>query len=198
MCRPPSDTSRASQSRAPVYGNMTFDPLTLAIAGATWAVAGGTIVLMWWQMWQQRELNSAATILSLRDRYDNPQMRASRKRLSDDLLQTRAPHAADLDVVRFFELIGFLTHRRVLDSRMVWNAFGGWVTSYHHFLTHPTDRIQDWRKEFHDPMVFAEFEWLNREITRLDLRLTGSSALETRMEDSRGVLRNEVLLPQSG
>ena len=177
---------------------MLFDPLTLAIAGATWAVAVGTIVLMWWQMWQQRELNSAATILSLRDRYDNPQMRASRKRLSDDLLQSRAPHAADLEVVRFFELIGFLTHRRVLDSRMVWNAFGGWVTSYHHFLTHPTNRILEWRREFHDPMVFAEFEWLSREMDGLDARLSGPSSVTTRPEDSRGVLRNEVALDGPG
>ena len=177
---------------------MPVDALTVSIAAATWTVAGGTLVLMWWQLSQQRELHSAATILDLRDRYDAPHLRAARKRLSQDLLDSKEPDATGLEVCRFLELIGFLTHRRVLDSRMVWNAFGGWVTGYYYYLTHPHDRISEWRKEYHDPMVFAEFEWLNREITRLDLRLTGSSALETRMEDSRGVLRNEVLLPQSG
>jgi len=77
---------------------------------------------------------------------------------------------------------------------MVWNAFGGWITSYYYFLTHPQHRISEWRKEFHDPMVFAEFEWLNREIGRLDVKLSGPHAFETRFEDSQGVLRNEVAL----
>ena len=174
---------------------MAVDTLTLSIAGATWAVAAGTLFLMWWQLNQQRELNSASTILDLRDRYDAPHLRAARRQLSQELLDSKDPAPTGLEVCRFLELVGFLTHRRVLDSRMVWNAFGGWVTSYYYFLTHPHDRITEWRTEYHDPMVFAEFEWLNGEITRLDLRLTGPHALQTRMEDSRGVLRNEVYLP---
>jgi hypothetical protein len=173
---------------------MSSDVLTLAIAAATWVVAGGTVFLMWWQMSQQRELNSASTILALRDRYDTPQMRASRKRLSQHLLHSREPHDADIGVVRFFEMLGFLTHRRVLDRRMVWNAFGGWVTSYYYLLTHPADRIAEWRKEFHDPMVFAEFEWLSREMMRIDLKLSGQQSKETRSEDSQGILRNELVL----
>ena len=174
---------------------MTVDPLTLSIAAATWAVAGGTVFLMWWQLSQQRELNSAATILDLRDRYDAPHLRAARRQLSRDLLESKAPDPTGLEVCRFLELVGFLTHRRVLDSRMVWNAFGGWATSYYHSLTHPHDWVGEWRKEFHDPMVFAEFEWLNREVSRLDLRLSGPQALQTRAEDSRGVLTNEAALP---
>ena len=177
---------------------MVVDALTLSIAAATWAVAAGTLVLMWWQLSQQREISSAASILDLRDRYDAPHLRDARKRLSQDLLDAKQPDAVGLEVCRFLELVGFLTHRRVLDSRMVWNAFGGWVTSYYYFLTHPHDWVAEWRKEFHDPMVFAELEWLNQEVTRLDLRLTGSHALQTRLEDSRGVLRNEVALPPTG
>ena len=176
---------------------MSLDPLTLAIAAATWLVAVGTVLLMWWQMYQQRELNSASTILALRDRYDTAQMQASRRRLSQYLLNSREPHDADIAVMRFFELIGFLTRRRVLDRRMVWNAFGGWVTSYHYLLTHPVDRIQEWRKRFHDPLVFAEFEWLDREMTRLDLELSGSQSQVTRQEDSEGILRNELLLNEA-
>jgi|GEM_PF-2937332 len=61
---------------------MALDPLTLSIAAATWAMALGAILLMWWQLSQQRELNSAATILDLRDRYDAGPLRAARKRLS--------------------------------------------------------------------------------------------------------------------
>jgi hypothetical protein len=173
---------------------VSLDPLTVSVAAATWVVAVGTIFLMWWQMAQQRELNSAATILSLRDRFDAGHMRAARKRLSQELLGFREPYDADLAVLRFFELVGFLTHRRVLDRRMVWNALSGWVTSYHYLLTHPTDRIAEWRNEFHDPLLFAEFEWLNAQMSALDVRLMGPHALETRMEDSKGVLRNEAAL----
>ncbi len=173
---------------------MQFDPLTTSIAAATWTVAVGTVVLMWWQMSQQRELNSAATILSLRDRFDTVQMRASRRRLSQHLLLSREPHVADIGVLRFFELVGFLTHGRVLDRRMVWNSFGGWVTSYHYLLTHPVDRIDAWRRQFHDPSAFREFEWLSGEIARMDASLAGPQTAATREEDSEGVLRNEVAL----
>ncbi len=173
---------------------MQYDPLTTSIAAATWAVAVGTIVLMWWQMSQQRELNSAATILSLRDRFDTEQMRTSRRRLSQHLLLSREPHVGDIGVLRFFELLGFLTHGRVLDRRMVWNAFGGWATSYHYLLTHPVDRIEAWRRQFHDPSAFQEFGWLSAEMARLDSSVAGPRTEETREEDYQSVLRNEVAL----
>ncbi|HYA11036.1 MAG TPA: hypothetical protein VEH10_05145, partial [Thermoplasmata archaeon] len=69
--------------------------------------------------------------------------------------------------------------------------------SYYYFLTHPQDWVAEWRRSFHDPMVFAEFEWLCSEMGRLDVELTGAHSLRTRFEDSRGVLLTEASLDHS-
>jgi len=141
----------------------------------TWALVVGTLFLMYWQTLQAQKLNSANAVMNLRERFDSPRMRASRRHLSERLLKQAQQDISNLEVITFFELVGTLTHRKVLEDDLVWEAFGGWVTSYYWGLRHPVDMIGDLRKAMNDPLIFHEFEWLHRRVLELDRRNLGTA-----------------------
>jgi hypothetical protein len=140
---------------------------TLALIG-TWAAVGGTLALMYWQTIQAQKLNSANAVITLRERFDSADMRAARRQLAKALVSGDPNAPASMEVPRFFELIGYLTNRKILDDELVWDAFGGWVTGYWTLLRSPHDRIGIARQEYHDHLIFAKFEWLSDRMHRLD------------------------------
>jgi hypothetical protein len=170
------------------------DFTTWAALAGTWILVIGTLAFAYWQMRQTRRINSAQTILDLRDRFDRPAMRAARLHLSTQLLAGDATtEIEDFEVGLFFQLMGSLTRDEILDPRMVWNAFGPWVTGYYYFLTHPVDRIARWREESHDPLIFREFEWLAKEMDKLDRSTVHPPAgVDTTRQDARDLLESET------
>jgi hypothetical protein len=159
----------------------------------TWVLVLGTLLMMYWQTrWQQR-LNSANALLLLRERYDAPAMRRARGRFAQHLL-TPSPEPPLLDVPRFFELIGSLTHQGALEERMVWSAFGGYVTAYYHRMVKPVDYIGNWRKEWQDPLIFREFEWLHGRVERIDRKKLGERYVQTmdNAQEAVKILQAEV------
>lgn len=136
----------------------------------------GTLILMYWQTRQTQKLNSANAVMDLRERFDSPRMRAARRHLSERLMKQAQQDISNLEVVTFFELVGTLTHRKVLDDDLVWEAFGGWITSYYWGLRHPVDAIGDLRAAMKDPLIFHEFEWLHNRVVELDRRHLGPAA----------------------
>ena len=151
---------------------MAIDATTIT-AIATWAVAIGTIGVLWWQTIVAQRLNSANAVMALRERFDAPRMRRARRLLAERLLAGKHEDITNLEVAAFFELIGALTHRRVLDLKMVWEGFGTWTTGYYHALRHPVDVIGRARTEFHDPLIMHEFEWLYGRTREIDRRTLG-------------------------
>lgn len=151
----------------------TYDLVTWITILGTWVLVVGTLTFAYWQMRQTQRINSAKTILDLRDRFDSPAMRISRREVASQLLRAdSASELANYDVGLFFQLMGSLTRDRILDRHMVWNAFGAWITGYYYALTHPVDRIAKWREETHDPLIFYDFEWLAREMEKVDRSVT--------------------------
>jgi len=142
----------------------------------TWLLVLGTLLLMYWQTIQAQRLNSANAVMNLRERFDSPRMRAARRHVSERLLQNARQDISNLEVVTFFELVGTLTHRKVLEDDLVWEAFGGWVTSYYWALRHPVDMIGDLRANMSDPLIFHEFEWLHNRVIAIDRRRIGPEA----------------------
>lgn len=165
----------------------------------TWALVIGTLFLMWWQTRQAQELNSANSILTLRERFDAPRMRLERRQLSTHLLNGQHEDITSDEVGTFFELVGALTHRKVLSLTMVWEAFGSWITNYYYALRNPVDIIGRTRTDLRDPLVYHEFEWLNREMLRIDRRMLGETHLESIEKDeaSRAILKHETTLDVS-
>jgi hypothetical protein len=144
-----------------------FNIAVWSLAG-TWALVIGTLYLMYWQTRISRHLNSANAVMNLRERFDSARMRAVRRHLADRLIRQAHQDIASMEVITFFELIGTLTHRRVLDDELVWEAFGNWVTGYYRALRHPVDLIGQLRTNLRDPLIFHEFEWLNDRILQID------------------------------
>jgi len=145
----------------------------------TWLLVVGTLVLMYWQTRTSQHLNSANAVMELRERFDSGRMRAARRHLAERLLKGNPDDVANVEVLTFFELVGTLTHRHVLDDDLVWEAFGTWVEAYYWAVRHPTDLVARVREEFRDPLIFNELEWLHRRIEELDRRKGSPTSAET-------------------
>ncbi|MGA9839360.1 MAG: hypothetical protein WBF81_04170 [Thermoplasmata archaeon] len=163
---------------------------------STWALATGTLIILLWQTRQAQVLNSANAVMSLRDKFDSTRMRSVRRHISERLLKQAHEDIASLEVVTFFELIGTLTHRKVLNEELVWEAFGTWITSYWWALRNPVDWVGRLRHDLGDPLIFHEYEWLQARVLQLDRRelaklhaVPGDTA-----EESRRILSREALL----
>ncbi len=171
-----------------------FSVAVLGLVG-TWILVLGTLILMFWQTRQTQHLNSANAVMSLRERFDGTRMRAVRRHLSDRLLRQAHEDIASMEVVNFFELIGTLTHRKILDHDLVWEAFGTWVAAYYWALRNPIDLIGQLRTNLNDPLVYREFEWLNRRLAELDQKALGREfAPADEAEESKRILKREAAL----
>lgn len=173
--------------------------LGTATAIAAWALVVGTLFLMYWQTRQTQQLNAANSILVLRERFDSPRMRRQRRQLATHLLGDRKEDLTSVEVATFFELIGALTRRKVLDVDLVWEAFGTWITSYYFALRNPVDLIGKTRSDLGDPLVFHEFEWLYHKVMDIDrhsLGPTHTAQIEQEGE-TRAILRSESTLDVS-
>jgi len=167
---------------------------------ATWVLALGTLAFAYWQLRQNQRLHSTTTLLDLRDRFYGPRMRQARKTLSAWLLlDDRGEEPENWEVALFFELLGSLTRSRNLDRRLVRKAFGTWVTGYYTRITRPIDLIGQWRKDGNDPLIFADFEWLAKQIIEEERRVAPGSGFEQSLEEeARFVLQGETQLDAAG
>jgi len=154
---------------------VNFEDVALWTTVATWLLAIGTLTVMYLQTRQAGQLHSSNAVMELRDRFDAPRMRRIRRQTSERLLKGELGDIANLEVPIFFELVGAQTKRKILDEEMVWEAFGGWITSYYHAMHSPVDRIQQLRDAAHDPLLLAKFEWLNHRIVALDRKALGAA-----------------------
>lgn len=170
--------------------------LTTVTAISSWALATGTLLILWWQTRQERKINSANAVMELRERFDSPRMRRARKHLSTRLLHAQHEDITSVEVATFFELVGTLTRRRLLDPDLVWEAFGNWVTAYWSAMRRPVDLIARTRTELKDPLVFHEFEWLTSRIAVLDRQRLGNPVgdLPAAPEDGLRMLKRETEL----
>lgn len=171
-----------------------FNVAVLSLLG-TWALVVGTLLLMYWQTRQAQQLNSANAVMTLRERFDSARMRAARRHLSDRLLRSAHEDIANMEVITFFELVGTLTHRKVLDDDLVWEAFGTWVSSYYWALRNPVDLIGQLRTNLGDPLIFHEFEWLFHRLDQIDLKQAGPPPpSRDEGQEAQRILRRESAL----
>jgi hypothetical protein len=172
---------------------MSIDTTTLA-AAAAWFVAVGTVVVLWWQVRVAQHLASANAVMALRERFDSPAYRRRRKALAERLLAGRHDDITSLEVAAFFELVGSLTHSRVLNRKLVWEAFGTWVGGYYFALRNPVDLIGRARESSKDPLIMHEFEWLSAQVHRIDRKMLGPdfNLEEASREEVAHLLRREA------
>lgn len=178
-----------------------IDPYTLTLLGllGTWALVIGTLALIYWQTRQSQVLNSANAVITLRERFDSDRMRSARRHLSQMLLAGTHEDIVSMEVVTFFELMGAMTRRKLLDEELIWEAFGTWITTYYNGIRRPRDIVGEVRKSLKDPLVFHNFEWLALRIDARDQRALGAegAALVENELEVRSFLGREATLLES-
>ena len=142
-------------------------------AFGTWVLVIGTLVAVWWQVRQQREINSANTVMRLHDRFESSIMRNHRIQLSTVLSSGETINQRDDQILVFFETLGLLTHQGILNVDMIWNEFCWETVRYYAALTRPTNRIAQLREDSHDKTLYSEFEWLNKRLLEIDCKKRG-------------------------
>jgi len=129
-------------------------------AGVGVPVAIGSVV---WQIRQSRLALGVDLLLRFEARFDEPAFRSSRQTAAEALMQG-PDHRID-DVIDFFETVGLLTRRRVLNPEVIWNEFSYWVFGY--WLV-AKDYITGKRAD--DPLRWVEFEWLYKKLFWIEFR----------------------------
>ncbi len=143
-------------------------------------------------------LNSARLVTDFVKEYAH-EMVIHRKNLASEILAIR-DSKVKLDLTNYFPLLGFfehighLVHRGVLDREMVWNKFFHQVEMYYLALTKPVNYIENARQSENQPMWYVELEWLYHDLAVLDRRkraLRPDKGRPTDIQVSR-FLHNEV------
>jgi hypothetical protein len=153
------------------------DEVTLTLIG-TWILVIGTLFFMFWQTRQAHLLNSANAVLELRSQFESPDIRRARRELAEFFLRDTSDGMPPVEMLTFYELLGIMVRRGLLDRQLVWNAFGSYVTITHYRMRHPADRLGRLRKDFGDPLAFSQFEWLAGEVLRIDAKRLGPGQQE--------------------
>jgi hypothetical protein len=101
-------------------------------------------------------------VLDLVGNFDSSEMRKYRGQFAKTLLESR--NSIDVrnntPVLEFFEELGYMTRRGVLDEGMVWNSFSWWFEPYYLAARANPDLIADGRSKTQSPSLFREIEWL--------------------------------------
>lgn len=136
-----------------------------------------------------RLTNSAKMVMDLNKEFNSPEMRVHRREFAATLLDKRPLNLRnDAPVLEFFEEVGYMTRRKVLDAGMVWNSFTWCLEPY--FLTSKA-AIEDVRKDTHRPGFFSETEWLHKKMTELDRKYENQKYMERSKEDLKEFLTQE-------
>jgi hypothetical protein len=149
------------------------------------------VCAVWWQIRKQGLMNSAGMITDLADQYTSEEWRSYRVHCAATIEALQRGEVVDLSkdfpVLGFFENIGHLVRRRILDKRMIWNKFGWYITRYYIALTYGSNLIEKNRMREGDSTLWEEFEWLNKRMLRVYRRrgiaINSKDMLRTRIEE---------------
>jgi hypothetical protein len=152
-----------------VLGFLGLDADTWTAIG-TWTIILPSAFAIWHGARQNRLIHSSETVRALHKEWSDAYFRRRRRALARSLKNGQGIEKDGEEVLVFFETMGSLVHRGVLDKKLVWNEFAWDITHYWMACRHPRNEIQGWRDECADPTLWSEFEWLYHEVIRIDAR----------------------------
>jgi hypothetical protein len=176
---------------------------TWALMVVTWALVVGTWLVVRVQVREQRrgtaalldkqhETNAVTALIRLAETWDADPMRRNRENLRHWWLEGTV--GGDLKVrhfmgpvAGFFERVGLLERRGILDEEMVWSEFSYFILNYYAALA---DGIQQERAREEDPTLYTEFERLYRRLLALTTEPRGQDAKPT-AQSVRDFIENE-------
>lgn len=163
-----------------IVSNINWD----AIAGiaSAFSVIGAFVALIiaLKNVKETRLYNSMNLATNKAQRFD--EMKIERKRFATNILRELNSDYPNVEsiiptscaVLEFFEDLGYLTRRGLVDHGIIWNHFFWWIKRYHYILTElfpNCNCIVQLRKiDDNDPQLYQEFEYLFSEMQKHDLR----------------------------
>lgn len=139
---------------------------TFALAVSTFALAVFTLILVRTtrqaaaqEIEDRKNVTRLELTLRLTREYDSAQFITIREKLGHHLANVGGPPDAWLadTLLDFFETMGHLAHRGLLDNELLWNDFSMSVLCYWNGLA---GYVEKRRMQFRDEVVFGEAEWL--------------------------------------
>jgi hypothetical protein len=114
--------------------------------------------------------NSAKMVLDLSAKFESAAMRKHRSAFAKQLLNDREGTNLmdDSPVLKFYEELGYMTRRGVLDKRMVWNSFFWLIEYYYAALIGPDeDLLAKVREQQKNQALYREFLWLQDSLQKV-------------------------------
>lgn len=142
-----------------------------AEAWSALAATIGVIVVIIFQIVEWRRLRLARaldSVLELEKRFEESEFRDIRKAAATFLLDSSAGspegEGSAVTVINFFECLGLLHRKAVLDDELVWHFFSGWLLPYycaaHQSIITP--------RQGRDPNAYTEVDKLYRDMKRIE------------------------------
>lgn len=122
--------------------------------------------------------NSAKMVLDLVSSFNSTDMRKRRSRFAKALLDkdTSIDLRRDAPVLEFFEVVGYMTSKKIIDENMVWRMFFWWLEFYYLAVTKNNGRnfIAEARSNARSSSFFSNTTWLYEEMCEVDKREEGT------------------------
>jgi hypothetical protein len=169
---------------------------------ATWALVVGTLLAVWWQAKEQRVIHAYDLAMKLSERFNSTEMRKYRKELATMLSNNalpKEPNESSQQVLEFFDSVGLLVQKRVLDKVVAWNEFGFVVLRYHGALA---DRLVWVRERFKDETIHSEFDNLFDKLLEIERKKRSKPREQARptKSDVEAFIKQEeaLVIPPAG
>ncbi len=152
------------------YGTWALALLNLALVGVTMSAAKR-------QTAEAKRATGLQLFAQLVREYQDPSMRALRRKFATRLLQARTfPHDPEVDpltdesVLEFFENLANLTRTSVLENTVVWSYFSVAIDGYWHAVR---DHVSALRQQEGEEDWYREFENLSEDFARMSAQRCG-------------------------
>ncbi len=148
-----------------------------------------SLVLIYRQVRVQRQSNLLHTLVSLDNRWNSPEMLATRKKACENYLadQLRIGRA-QVDVISFFEDVGVYLERGVFDTESLWDKFSYYIE---HYWAMYQPRIKEFRAEFGDPTWYEKFEKLKTKMEQFSKK-KGLMVIDKTQEALKTFIGDEI------
>jgi len=114
--------------------------------------------------------------------------------VDDDILEVDHLDHASVQILNFYEELGYLTRTGVLQPERVWNSYGGDLTMAW-ALWEPA--VKKMREELKDPTIFEHTEYLYHQLLDLD-RQRGLGSERPTNEELRRFVEDSLLAAEVG
>lgn len=160
----------------------------------TWVALVGALLALTLQLRQQHALSATQMALSLKDRYNSPDVQLSRRRLATKLLKGEAVLPEDMDGPTLLHTVATLCAKRALDLDLAWTKFGWQTLHWYAALKIHGGELERLRSEWRDPTLLGSLDEFYAKLRRMDARERKQPRQDPTPEDLHRFLESESMV----